>query len=146
MHPEDILTHPAARLSDSERRSYFTNGYLALDGAISPGWIVRLRAATHDVIARSREITESGDAYVLEEGHSAESPRLHRLMSPEAHHPAFWEFIESDEMTALAADVVGPGVKFHHAKLNFCKRSATPWNRRHRNHHRHRIEVPQGGW
>ena len=31
----------------------------------------------------------------------------------------FREFIASDEMTALAADVVGPDVKFHHAKLNF---------------------------
>ena len=26
------------------------------------------------------------------------------------------------------------------------KRSVRPWNRRHRNHHPHRIEVPQGGW
>ena len=26
------------------------------------------------------------------------------------------------------------------------KRSVRPWNRRHRNHHPHRIEAPQGGW
>ena len=26
------------------------------------------------------------------------------------------------------------------------KRSVRPWNRRHRDHHPHRIEVPQGGW
>ena len=118
MHPEDVLAHTPIRLSDAERRFYFTNGYLAVDGAISPGWIARLRAATEEIVERSREVTENG-AYVLEEGHCAETPRLHRLMSPEAHHPAFREFIASDGMTALAADVVGPNVKFHHAKLNF---------------------------
>ena len=119
MHPEDVLAHPAMRLRDSERRSYFTNGYLAVDSAISPDWIERLRAAIHDIVERSREVTKNDESYVLEEAHSAESPRLHRLMSPEAHHPVFWEFIASDEMTALATDVVGPDVKFHHAKLNF---------------------------
>ena len=114
MHPEDVLTHPTERLSDAERRFYFTNGYLAVDDAISPDWIARLRAATDEMVERSRDVTEDG-AFVLEEGHSAGTPRLHRLMSPEAHHPVFWEFIASDEMTALAADVVGPDVKFHHA-------------------------------
>ena len=119
MHPEDVLTHPATRLGDSERRAYFTNGHLALDGAIPPQWIARLRDATREIVERSRTVTRNDGAYVLEDGHSAESPRLHRLMSPEAHHPVFWEFIASEEMTALAADVVGPDVKFHHAKLNF---------------------------
>ena len=119
MHPEDVLTHPATRLGDSERRSYFTNGYLALDSAISPQWITRLRDATREIVERSGAVTRNDGAYVIEDGHSAESPRLHRLMSPEAHHPVFWEFIASEEMAALAADVVGPDVKFHHAKLNF---------------------------
>ena len=119
MAPEDVLSHPALRLSEAERRAYFTDGYLARAGAISPGWIARLRAATRDVVERSREVTESNDACVLEDGHGPDSPRLHRLTSPEAHHPTFREFIASDEMTALAADAVGPDVKFHHAKLNF---------------------------
>ena len=30
----------------------------------------------------------------------------------------FWEFFADPVMTDLAADVVGPDVKFHHAKLN----------------------------
>lgn len=119
MHPQDVLAHSALRLTETERRSYFADGYLALDGAISMEWIVRLRAATRDVVERSREVAESDDAYVLEEGHGPDAPRLHRLVSPEAHHPAFREFITSEEMTTLAADVVGPDVKFHHAKLNF---------------------------
>lgn len=119
MQPEQILTHPANRLTESDRTRYFEQGYLAIPGAISPGWVRRLRGAMEEVVERSRSCTRSDGVFDLEEGHSAEAPRLHRLYSPQDHHPVFWEFVASDEMTALAADVVGPDVKFHHAKLNF---------------------------
>src|SRR5262249_36841424 len=42
----------------------------------------------------------------------------HRVTSPQDQHPVFWEFFGDRVMTDLAADVVGPDVKFHHAKLN----------------------------
>ena len=73
MHPEDVLNHPAARLGDVERRSCFTNGYLALDGAISPSWISRLRDATREIVERSRAIARNDGAYVLEDRHGADS-------------------------------------------------------------------------
>ena len=38
------------------------------------------------------------------------------------------------------------GYAFTQGEVNIGKRSVRPWNRRHRNHHPHRIEVPQGGW
>lgn len=118
MQPEAILAHPAVRLTEDERRHYFEQGYVGLEGAISPSWTERLRAAMAELVEASRGRTESDDVYVLEEGHSPARPRLHRIYSPQDHHREFWEFIRSDEMTALAADVVGPDVKFHHAKLN----------------------------
>jgi ectoine hydroxylase-related dioxygenase (phytanoyl-CoA dioxygenase family) len=40
------------------------------------------------------------------------------VTSPQDQHPTFWEFMTDPVMTDLAADVVGPDVKFHHAKLN----------------------------
>jgi ectoine hydroxylase len=56
--------------------------------------------------------------FVLEDGHTADHPRLHRVTSPQDQHAAFWAFMCDPIMTDLAADVVGPDVKFHHAKLN----------------------------
>ncbi len=56
--------------------------------------------------------------FLLEEGHSADDPRLHRITSPQDLHPVFWEFFTCSLLTDLVADVVGPDVKFHHAKLN----------------------------
>jgi ectoine hydroxylase len=118
MLPEDILSNAPLRLSQTERRHYFEKGYVAIDSAIDSAWIGRLRAATAELLAASRDQTASGPVFVLEEGHTGASARLHRVLSPQDQHPAFWDFIRSDEMSALAADVVGPDVKFHHAKLN----------------------------
>ena len=71
-----------------------------------------------EVVDRSRTETRSGDVFVLERGHSAIDPRLHRVTSPQDQHPTFWDFMSAPVMTDLVADVVGPDVKFHHAKLN----------------------------
>lgn len=118
MQSEAILKHAPLRLTDAEREHYFEHGFVAIDSAISATWLEKLSAAKNQLIARSRAHTASDDVFVLEDGHSAETPRLHRIYSPQDHHPDFWAFMRSDEMTELAADVVGPGVKFHHAKLN----------------------------
>ncbi len=40
----------------------------------------------------SRALTQSDKIYILEDGHSAERPRLHRVSSPQDQHPLFWEF------------------------------------------------------
>ena len=119
MKPDAVLEHASLVLSGEQRNQYFDRGYLAVPGAISPQWVSRLKAAVAAVTDDSRKISTNDAYFQLEEGHSARTPRLHRLSSPQNYNPVFWEFLCSDEMTALAADVVGPAVKFHHAKLNF---------------------------
>ena len=48
-----------------------------------------------------------------------DAPRLRRLSSPVEHHPLYWEFLIEGPLGDIAADLVGPNVKFHHQKLNF---------------------------
>ena len=119
MHAEDILKHAPLRLSSAEREHYFAHGYVALPAAIPADWVERLQSATAQMVERARAQQHSDEVFVVDEGHSAQTPRLHRLYSPQDHHADFWAFICSTQMTELAADVVGPDVKFHHAKLNF---------------------------
>ncbi|BBK33603.1 ectoine hydroxylase-related dioxygenase (phytanoyl-CoA dioxygenase family) [Stella humosa] len=118
MKPEDVLKHPPLVLTQAQRQSYFDNGYLVVPDYVPAAWLARLAAATNDMLDRSRSVTRSDDVFTLEEGHSPADPRLHRVTSPQDHHPTFWEFMCDPVMTDLAADVVGPDVKFHHAKLN----------------------------
>ena len=118
MKPQDVLAHPAAVLTEAQRHAFFDKGYVALPDYVPERWLVRLRAAMAELLDRSRSKTQTDSIYVLEEGHSPSDPRLHRVSSPQDQHPTFWEFMTDPVMTDLAADVVGPDVKFHHAKLN----------------------------
>ncbi len=118
MKPEDVLAYPAHVLTEAQRTAYFSDGFLVLPDYVPQAWLNTLRTATQELMDRSRAVTRSDAVFVLEEGHSAAHPRLHRVTSPQDQHPAFWEFIADAIMTDLAADVVGPDVKFHHAKLN----------------------------
>ena len=118
MKPQEVMQHPVNVLTDAERESFFRNGFLVLPDYVPAAWRARLRDATHELIERSRSMTQSDSIWVLEEGHSETDPRLHRISNPQDQHPLFWEFMTDPVMTDLAADVVGPDVKFHHAKLN----------------------------
>src|SRR5690606_2300436 len=115
---EKVFERPAAVLTEAQRASFVEKGYLLLPRFVGGQWLERLRAATQDLVDRSRSVTESDSAFVLEAGHSAERPRLHRVNSPQDHHPTFWEFFKDPGLTEMVADLVGPDVKFHHAKLN----------------------------
>jgi ectoine hydroxylase len=118
MKPQAVLAQPAQVLTTDQRRAFFEDGFLVLPDYVPETWLKRLRAAMAELLDRSRAMEKGDSIYVLEEGHSAKEPRLHRISSPQDQHPVFWEFMTDRIMTDLAADVVGPDVKFHHAKLN----------------------------
>ncbi|HKV00420.1 MAG TPA: phytanoyl-CoA dioxygenase family protein [Vineibacter sp.] len=118
MKAQDVLKQPLNVLTREQRELYFKNGFLVLPDYVPQAWLERLRAAMAALLDRSRAVRESDAIYVLEEGHAPQTPRLHRVSSPQDQHPVFWEFMTDPVMTDLAADVVGPDVKFHHAKLN----------------------------
>lgn len=118
MKPEDVMRHPLNVLTHEQRLRYFRDGYLVLPDYVPAEWLAKLVAAADDLIEGSRKVTQSDGVYTLDECHSAETPRLHRVTSPQDHHPVIWDFIRSDVMVDLVADVVGPDVKFHHAKFN----------------------------
>ncbi|WP_439588331.1 phytanoyl-CoA dioxygenase family protein [Hydrogenophaga sp.] len=118
MKESDVTAFACKVLSSEQRRSFFEQGYAILPAYVPPAWLKRLRTAMIELIEESRHVTRSDGTFVLDANHSAEHPRLHRIANPQARHPAFWEFFNDPLMTDLAADVVGPDVKFHHAKLN----------------------------
>jgi len=119
MTPEQVLEIPPKVLSQAQREAYFGDGYLLLENVLDDAWVARLRQATEEMIEESRSITRSDAKWDLEDGHTAEAPRLRRLSSPNDHHPTFWEYASRSVVADIVADLVGPDVKFHHSKLNF---------------------------
>jgi ectoine hydroxylase len=119
MSPEDILSRPPIVLNDTQRKFYFDNGFLAVDGLIPKDWVARLTARSEAFLEESRSVTQSNEAFDLGPEHSAEQPHVRRLRATVDRHPEFWEFASQSLFADVAADLVGPDVKFHSAKLNY---------------------------
>jgi ectoine hydroxylase len=106
-------------LSAAECRHYREYGWVAVAGLVDEGWLQRLRAVTDEFVESSRALTESNLVFDLDAGHSAAEPRLRRLSSPTDLHETYWEFASQSVLVDVAADLIGPDIKFHHSKLNF---------------------------
>ena len=119
MTPEQVLAVKPRVLSQQQREFYFGEGYLLVERAITDDWLSRLRAATNEMVERSRPVTTSDKIFDLEPNHRRDAPRLRRVSNPVEHHPAFWDYVTQSPLGDIIADLVGPDVKFHHSKLNY---------------------------
>ncbi len=119
MTPEEILCHAPLALTEAQRAFFFENGFLAVDGLVPTEWVQRLAARSNAFLEESRRLTESNEAFDLGPEHSADHPHVRRLRATVDRHPEFWKFASDSVFTDVAADLVGPDVKFHSAKLNY---------------------------
>jgi len=119
MTPEQVLALRPKVLTQAQRESYFNDGFLLVERAIGEDWLGKLRAATEELVERSRKVKQSDPVFDLEPGHRPEAPRLRRVSNPVEQHPVFWEYCLNSALADIVADLVGPNVKFHHSKLNF---------------------------
>jgi ectoine hydroxylase-related dioxygenase (phytanoyl-CoA dioxygenase family) len=119
MTPEQVLAIRPRVLTQSQREFYFREGYILLEKIIDDEWLRKLRAATAEMVERSRKVTTSDKIFDLEPAHRPEAPRLRRVSNPVEHHPAFWDYVVESPLGDIVADLVGPDVKFHHSKLNY---------------------------
>ncbi|HJU22301.1 MAG TPA: phytanoyl-CoA dioxygenase family protein [Casimicrobiaceae bacterium] len=113
------MSLPPRVLSQRQRERYFEDGFILLEGIVPKDWLAKLRAATDDLVERSRAITKSDAVFDLEPDHTPANPRLRRVSSPVDQHPAFWDYLVQSKIGDIVADLVGPDVKYHQSKLNF---------------------------
>jgi ectoine hydroxylase len=119
MTPEDILKHEPRMLTQAQRESYFESGYVSSEGLIPKEWLDAVRGASDACLEDSRKETESGNKFDLAPDHTAEHPHVRRIKSPVDVHPVFKKFAVESPFADIAADLVGPNVKFHSCKINY---------------------------
>ena len=119
MTPDQILDRPAKILSQKQREDYFAKGYVMAASIIPTATVERLLDVTASFVEKSKSVTKSDTVFDVDNGHTAENPKLRRLSSPVDQDPTYWDFAASQLMADIAEDLVGPNVKFHHSKLNF---------------------------
>ena len=118
MREEDILSKPNRVLTQEERKAFFDDGYVVKKSIISNEWLTKLNSALDDLIDKSRSLTKSDGTFVLENGHSAENPRLCRIAFLDELNPVFYEFLRGSNLPDIAADILGPDVRFRECLIN----------------------------
>ncbi len=98
---------------------YETHGYLLLPSFLDDGWMRALSDASNEFIEMSRGVEKSTRLLDVEPTHTADEPRLRRLISPVDHHDTFFQFAMEGPAAQLAQTVLGGPVRFHHSKLNY---------------------------
>lgn len=105
-------------LSNSQIAAYEEVGFLVLDAYLPCEVIEDIR----DEIARfedeARSLTQSNDRLELEDGHSAENPRVRRIRLPHKISDSMCKLMYSDHILAPARDLIGPDLRLHTSKLN----------------------------
>ncbi|MFQ5959446.1 MAG: phytanoyl-CoA dioxygenase family protein [Alphaproteobacteria bacterium] len=114
-----------AALKADEIARFRAEGYLVVAGAITGEALAALRRELDGWVAESREhqgnYGETFDhrhRFDLEAGHSGDEPRLRRVNNPAEVSEAYRAVTHESALADMVADLIGPGIKFHHCKIN----------------------------
>jgi len=105
-------------LTEDQIDSYFAQGYLLVEDVLTPEELGKMQDIAHDLIDKSRHLTESNDVYDLDEGHAPEQPRLTRVKLPHKQHPFFWDVLRNSRITEVMRQLLGANVLIQTSKLN----------------------------
>ena len=105
-------------LSKEQIEFYNENGYLMVENVLTPDQLARLCEISYDFIDKSRAVTTSDDVFDLDEGHSAQTPKLTRIKLPHKQHPYYWEIAKNSRITEVLRQLLGPDVLLQTSKLN----------------------------
>lgn len=118
MRWNDVCSTPPRVIGDSGRRQWDELGYLAFSGMLGGVELKRLTAALGTIIEASRSLSESTHLLDLDAGHRSDSPRLRRAALIDDVDTVFWDFCRNSVLVDIAADVLGPNVRFRDAFAN----------------------------
>ena len=105
-------------LTTSQLYRYQTEGYLVVEGVLSPEQLDQGRAVIAEFIDRSRAVTANDAVFDLEADHRPDRPHLRRIKSPARAHPFFDELLRSDAILDLVESVLGADIRALGSKLN----------------------------
>ncbi len=119
MRPEEINAVPPAVISQAQRERYDAQGFLLFPELLGDEWLVPLRRALADLVESTRSITQSTRRIDLEPNHRAEEPRLRRMAYVDESAPIFWRLCSESIIPDIAADLLGPNIRFRELMMNF---------------------------
>jgi phytanoyl-CoA hydroxylase len=105
-------------LTKAQVEQYSELGYLVVPDVLDTGLLEEIRRTVDGIVADASKVTTHTDVYDLEESHTPERPRVRRVKTPHKHFPFFAELTRNPRITAILAQLIGPNIRLHGAKLN----------------------------
>lgn len=105
-------------LTEQDVENFHRDGFTIARKLFSPDEIAALREATDRQVEASRLLTRSNSVIELEPDHSAETPRLRRIVEPVTTDAAYWQAAIQERLLDCVSALLGPDLTFHHSKLN----------------------------
>lgn len=118
MRWDDVCAAPVLAVGPGGRSRWAQDGYLAFAALIESSDLDPLCAALDMIIEQSRNLAESTHLIDVDEGHTAEAPRLRRAACIDDVDAVFWNFCSQSVLVDIAADILGPNVRFRDAFAN----------------------------
>lgn len=114
-----------AHLTQEQKDQFWRDGVLVVEDAVTADQLAGLRRVFAEWVEESREHVEDyGETldgrprFDLQPGHSAETPGLRRVQSPEEVSDVFASAMRTAKTVDLCAELIGPALRFHHGKVN----------------------------
>lgn len=105
-------------LTPDQIEAYHRNGYIGVEGVLSPAEVQELRDVTDGWIEKSRRVTESDDVFDLEPTHSADEPKLRRIKNPIEVDAVYRNTLQHEKILAIVSQLIGPSLWTNGNKLN----------------------------
>lgn len=115
-----------AALTQEQKDAFWRDGYLMVEGAVTPAQLAALRGEIANWVEQSRAhsapfgppTVDGRPRFDMGAEHSATKPALRRINNPSDISDAYREVMLDARMVDMVADLIGPDVKFHHCKIN----------------------------
>lgn len=112
-------------LTQEQRDQFWQDGVLVVEDAVTPVELANLREVFSEWVDESRlhdtdygETLDGRPRFDLEPGHTPDAPALRRVQSPEEVSDVYVAVMRNSRMADIAAELVGPAIRFHHGKVN----------------------------
>jgi len=113
-------------LDQSQKDTFWRDGFLLVPNAVTPAQLAALRAEIAKWVEESRAhsapfgppTVDGRPRFDMGTEHTAERPALRRINNPSDISDAYLDAMRNSRMTDMVAELIGPDVKFHHCKIN----------------------------
>lgn len=111
-------TELTGQLTQDQIDFYHANGYIGVENVLSDEEIAELRRVTDELVEQARQFSAPTPVFDFEPGHTPAAPRVRRIKSPAANHPAYNRVMRHQRILDIVAQLIGPAIRTNGDKLN----------------------------